>query len=599
MRLKNERQFRPKLYAFLSFLLIVTVVQWQLVRRIDSHVIGRSFDDSFEALWQLRWHHQALFQQGVSPYFNPGIYYPNGWHLATGAQPVWYLVLLSPLVGLFGETVVYNSALLATLVLSAFGVYLLTHKLTGNQLSGILAGLSYSTAPVLVMRLAGHLNVLIGAVFLPFVYVALYNAFSAETTQKHRRWAFYVGLLLTLTFISHWYFLFIATFPALSLLFLRKLWSRRGLEIAVISLATAAATTLPFALITRQALASTYQSRPAPPLAIMEASSVSPARFFTPNPFNNLWHHLFDEMFVISGEQHMVAIGYVTLFFAIAGLLFSQNRMKWLVALSGSIAFSLALGATLYWNNSRVELNALPILSGLQAFFLQGVSVETGHVAIPLPSAMLYKLLPLYRSVRIASRFAIPLQLCMAVLAGLGVTALGEFRPKLRPYLLLAIPLVLFETWQMPYQDFTPVSINDRSLVTDYLQTLAPDTALIEYPLGIVDKLAMYRQSFHNRPIANGYQSYDPDHLAAVRSDLGRWPEATAVPVLRAWDIKIVLINSRDTEQFLVNQLHRIDAIDGFCFVQKIEDSYLSFKSTYVFRVLDVDEPCTTSIGSS
>jgi hypothetical protein len=48
---------------------------------------------------------RALFDLRVNPFVAPDVYYPLGWHLASGAQPPWYYAALAPLTRLLGEVV--------------------------------------------------------------------------------------------------------------------------------------------------------------------------------------------------------------------------------------------------------------------------------------------------------------------------------------------------------------------------------------------------------------------------------------------------------------------------------------------------------------
>lgn len=87
-------------------LLVFAVVTIYLLYPVAIHpaalVIGRPFDDVFEYVWYLHWYKEALFEQQVSPLFQPDIFYPTGWDLGFTSFPPLYPILLSPLTALVG-----------------------------------------------------------------------------------------------------------------------------------------------------------------------------------------------------------------------------------------------------------------------------------------------------------------------------------------------------------------------------------------------------------------------------------------------------------------------------------------------------------------
>lgn len=117
---------RRVLLPGLFFLLLVLIVNLPMVMNLNSHVMGRPFDDSFEVIWQLVSAKKAIFETGTNPFYTPDVYYPEGWYTASGAQPTWYFLLLSPFTAILGPIVTYNLTLLATFVLGGLGMYWLT-----------------------------------------------------------------------------------------------------------------------------------------------------------------------------------------------------------------------------------------------------------------------------------------------------------------------------------------------------------------------------------------------------------------------------------------------------------------------------------------
>lgn len=157
----------------LFFVLLVALLQAPLVLRLNSHVIGRPFDDSFEVLWQLSAVAEAVFKTHTNPFYTPHVFYPQGWYLASGAQPPWYFVLLSPLTILLGPVVTYNLAILFTFIFAGLGVYWIVMTRTKMTVASLLAGCAYIAAPVFTLRMGGHMHMLFGMMFLPYAAGAL------------------------------------------------------------------------------------------------------------------------------------------------------------------------------------------------------------------------------------------------------------------------------------------------------------------------------------------------------------------------------------------------------------------------------------------
>jgi len=193
-------QVRVHLPAFLGYIITVAILNWPILLHLNSHVVGRPFDDVFEGLWQIEWMKSALLERHISPLYTPAVFYPHGWTIASSAYPIWYSAVFSILAYGFGAVATYNTIQLGTFVISGFGVYLLVHYLTRNRLAGFLAGCVYISAPVLTLRLGGHLNLLLGTQWLPYAAWLTLAALDAPSSRK--RWALLAGFALGLAILG-------------------------------------------------------------------------------------------------------------------------------------------------------------------------------------------------------------------------------------------------------------------------------------------------------------------------------------------------------------------------------------------------------------
>ncbi len=589
---KLARKHAPFL---LGYGLVVLIWNYPLVANFRTHVIGRAFDDVFEVLWQISWHETALFDQHVNPFFSQTIFYPHGWHLASGAQPVWYLLPLAIISYVTTPTIAYNIALLTLLILAGFGAYLLAYRITADRFASFVAGCIYITAPVVTMRLGGHLQILISIQWLPYAYLAFYQMLNSSA--KHRyRWAILSGVLLSFTILGHWYFLFIATLPMLGLFACIR---RADISWSLLkALGITAVTTLiiltPFALITWFAREAMFPNGGVFSLQSAEANAISISRLFAPNPFHGFWGEWSRNLYPLSAERDIISVGYASFLLMLVGIYFAPKRASLPFILVAGIALILAMGASLHWNNQPVLIQTtFPVIPQISEHLLSGINYPDGMTGIPLPGAILFNYLPFYEVMRVVARYTIPFMLATAVLASYGVHYLSQrIKPKwLIP--LIAVTLILAEGWLTPYIDFTEVAVNERPHVTDWLNTLPEETAIIEYPRPVVSKLAMYSQSLHGRSVVNGYMSFIPDHLREVDQDLGKWPSSSSIDILRDWNVDYIFVSGSANEDFQTNILPELLDNKDMCLIKTFEEGVMYFSQTYVFALLDYEESCS------
>ena len=587
---------RRHLAAFLFFGLLVAALNYPLVLHLSTHVVGRPFDDSFDVLWQLSTVHKAIFETHTNPFYTPNVFFPLGWYTASGAQPTWYWVLLSPLTAAVGPVAASNLTALGTFIIAGFGVYWVARGLTGSMVAGLVAGCAYITAPMFTLRLGGHLNVLLGMMFLPYAVGATLRAVALQGWLA-RRWVVLGGVFLALTILAHWYFLFIATLPLIALALTAHsavAWRTRLLRLLALG-AVAASLVAPFAALTAQARRAMLPGGGTFLLSNTDQQGFSPDYLLGPNPLHPLWRASSTTLFPVGGEWDVVSLGYATVVLALAGLVATPWRQTRPLAIMGLVSFALGLGPALRWRGQRVELAAPPRLANLLAPLLRDVrGLASGRVPVLLPDFALYYILPFYDSVRTWSRFSMPLMVAVALLAGYGAAWLVR-RGRAGQAAAAALgALMVFEGVIIPYRDFTPVSANDRA-VNAWLAAQPQGTAVIEYPLPWVNTLAMYSQALHGQQVVNGFMSFMPTFLTKASAQLGEWPNENALPLLREWGVDYVLVSGLpQVEVYRDAILPGIEALDGLCLVQRFPDALamMDFRETLVFAVVEPGVAC-------
>ena len=608
--LARPRPRFPHALPALFFLLLVLALNYPLVLKLNTHIAGRPIDDTFEVLWQLSAVQRAVFETHSNPFYTPNVFYPQGWYTASGAQPPWYLLLLSPLTAVAGPVLTYNLAVLATFVLGGFGVYWVARGLTGQTVAGLIAGCAYIAAPIFTLRFGGHLHTLLAMMFLPYAVGAMLRALGAGTSTDSaagggasaaawpgRRWVALAGVFLAATILSHWYFMFIATLPIAGLALTAHSplpWRARLTRLVIIGVLTGALIA-PALLLTMQAREAMLPGGGVFLLSDADRQGFSPDYLFSPNQLHPFWRGRIHAIFPVFGEWDVVALGYAAMLLAAAGLLTAPWRQTRPLVVVGLISFVLGLGPTLRWRGQRVEVAVPPRLANALAPLLRDVrELAPGRVPILLPDFVLYYALPFYSAIRVWSRFAVPLTLVVALLAGFGAAwLLGKGRGGRLAAVVLGA-LVVFEGVVVPYQNFTEVAVTHRA-VNDWLADQPAGTTLIEYPLPWVNGLAMYSQSLHGQRLVNGYMSFTPAFLAQVAPQLGEWPNAAALPILRGWGVDYVVVSALpQVDVFRDTIWPDMLALDGLCLVQNFPDALplMEFQETHVFAVTQPGTPC-------
>ena len=588
---------RRHLWAALFFLLLVPAANYPLVRHLGTHVASNAGDDTFEVLWQLAATARAVFETHTNPFFTPDVFYPHGWYLASGAQPTWYYTLLSPLTAAVGPVAAYNLIVLSTFVVAGFGVYLLGQWLTGRWLAGVIAGCAYILAPFFTVRVGGHAHVLFAMMFLPYALGATLRAMTAPA--RAWRWVALGGIALAATILSHWYFLFIATLPlvaaALSV-HSTVAWRARLARLAVLG-GIALALIAPALLLTQQARGAMFPQGGTFRLSDIEQHGISPDYYLGPNPTHPWMRGLTARFFPVRGEADIAGLGYTVLALAIVGLLATPRRQTRPFVVMALLAFVLSLGATLRWRGERVLVAAPPWLIRLVSPLTRDLVLPAGQLPILLPNVLLYYALPFYSSLRVWARYAAPLQLAVALLAGFGAAWLLSRGRGGTALAILLGALIIFEGWTLPYTAFSDVTLSDRA-VNDWLAAQPDGTAIVEYPRPWVDVMAMYSQSLHGQSVVNGYMSFMPDYLAHVNEQLGEWPSKAAIPLYREWGIDYVVVSRMDDDDaFRETIWPAITDIGALCPVATFPDAFRfrDFTGTAVFAVRPFPgAPCPT-----
>ncbi len=500
--------------VLLAYLALTLVMTWPLALHLASAIPGDSFD-GWQNYWNLWWMRVALLERHTNPLFTDLLYYPTGVGL--------YFHTLNPFNGLAtlpmqlsaGLFAAYNTVVFLSWTLAGYGAFLLARwVLRGSadaraaDAGAFLAGAIFTFAPFHMAHLLGHMQVM-SLEWIPFY--ALYLLRGLEAVRRGASWrrsALLAGLFLALNGLCDWYFvLYLLLFTGAALA--AYWWAEarrpeRSLRRGLRYLGPPAAAGLLFALLlapllapmVREALTFDFMVRPAGDLYILSASA---ADFAVPNRMHSLARPAGESWVgnqIAPLSERTIAIGYVALALAAAALWRDRRRAApWLLA--ALFFFVLALGPR--WHLGDITWDDIPAAPPLDEW---------------TPFSLLNRLAPFVRISRSVSRYALMVQLCVAMAAAAGLAALLAHRRRAALWAAAALALLLAEYWVVPY----PISPPDTPTYYTELAQSGPPGALLNLPMNYDRPGYLLYQTVHGRPLTVAYISRDDPRTLTTRA---------------------------------------------------------------------------------
>lgn len=533
------------LIVLLVYTLLTLLMTWPLAANLTTAIPGDSFD-GWQNYWNLWWLKVALVERQTNPFVTDLLYHPTGVGLYFHTLNPFNGLITLPIQLSLGLIPAYNAVVFISWVLGGYGAYLLAlwilrpkseierleiEKRTGeipysgvpsglrtlHSLAAFLAGLIFTFSPFHMAHLLGHMQVM-ALQWIPF-YV-LYLLRTMEESKNRKGWlrsALLAGLFLTLAGLCDWYFvLYLLLFTGLGVVWYLGYWvlgiGRRlpHLQSPISILAVPVVIGLFFFTLLapillpmlREATQFSFMIRPAADLYTFSASVMD---FFVPNRLHTLFR---PESFAWIGNQvappseRTISIGYLPLALALVAVWKDRKRVRfWLVC--ALFFLLLALGPRPHWG-----------------YITQAdIPVDNEVIERWTPFALLNRLIPFMRISRSVSRYALMVQLSMAMAAAVGFVALSKTsasKPRsLSPALFVSLSalLVLLEFWVAPY----PLSPPDTPAFYEQLRT-QPDTgAVLNLPMNYDRPGYLLYQTVHQKPLTVGYISRDDPRTLTER----------------------------------------------------------------------------------
>ena len=476
----NKLKFRrATLLVLLAYTGLTVIMTWPLAARLGAAIPGL-VGDSFVHLWTFEWVKNSL-AAGQSPFYTNLLFYPNGVTLIFHNIAWLNIAVWLPLQAIVGAAAAYTLVHMGVLVFNGFAMYLLAREVAKSEKAAFVAGLVAAYWPF-IMSHQDHPNlILVGWISLALLYL------SRLFTYGRTRDALLVALFIILAGISRWQVLIMAA-PLLGFSVLYGFASQKAARswltvkqlllvgVLVVAGLTPLLAPLAYSQFTRENSQDLFVDE--------ELMVTDLLGFVVPSRYHPLWGRQgLDWSWNLAGNVNYIPfLGFTTLVLAGVGVFLAWKRAGfWLFA---ALFYAvMSLGPELYVNG--------------QAWF-------------PLPYTLIADNF-LVQTIRHPERLNVMLSIPVAVLAGLGVMALGR-RPFVRRHERLVLAgfslLILAE-----YINTFPVLEITTPAWYKQLAQESGEFAILDIPMHMrrkYDKQYMMYQLTHGRPLVEGHVSRPP-----------------------------------------------------------------------------------------
>lgn len=515
--------------------------------------------------WRMQWNGRAFLSgpAAIAHIFDTNIFYPFPLTLAysehfllIAAQALPFLVVAdSHLVGM-------NLSVLATFVLSGYGMYLLVTVWTGHRWAGLAAGVLLAYAPHRFGQI-NHLELLVTQ-WMPLTLLALHWTL----TRPGVRYPLLFGLFFNLQMLSGFHYGLNLTIACGLLAIIYTLFGRVRWRWGLWG-AAAASVLLTLLLnwpIWRMYLRFSDVMGAVRTPGEVRIYSAALTDYLTTLPHNLFYGWTFRRWQPENHQiQPLMPAGVIGFLLAIIGLfpLFRKQRAPF--SISNPKSHNPHPTSHISYPTSHISRPAITFLllltltSLILSFGLNENALGPGLAPLLKysPYHWLYKNIPIFQGIRVPGRFGILAVFGLSGLAGFGVAQLSsiKYQVTIRNYQLpitnylfpLLIMLILMESWSAPLNPIgpkLPVGEEVASIYHWLRQETNPEDVVLELPYGEASEFWYeYNSSYHWRPLANGGTGFTPPIYKDMRRWFSTFPDARSVDVIQQLGIDLVILH--------------------------------------------------------
>ncbi len=510
-----RRVWLRRVGSVVLFGLLAVAITWPLATQLD-RVIPLGTEEvatvPLVSLWSLWWNVDRL-SVGYQDYWDSPIFHPHPGTFAfseTHALNGLVVATLQPIAG--SLVAAYNLLLLATLTLNGWVGYRLLRVVEAGEFPALVGGGLLLTLPLVHQELGVLATVPIWGVLASLLA-------SVRFVRRPGLLAgLYLGLALGATFLLSGY-LGLATAIVLALTLPFLVWRRwRDADLwrgaACVALGSSILV-LPIALPQRAVVSEYDFERSA---ATIEKHSAEPAEYL-----ESAWHSWAPAP---KGEAKR-----------------PSERAFW----PGTVGLGLALVALVGRRRWTLYLAAVGVLG-----FLMSLGPNGAFAGLSLHG--LLEGLPGYGQMRSLFRFAVYPQICVSLLAAIGLDLLWQRASgRLWRSWWVGVALLAFVHDLPKMGELQPLPSLDTELgwLRWIEEEIAPETPIAFFPFpegrSSLDYLGaaqwMFWQMRHGRPMVNGYSSFFPPGFSKLKKDLNTFPAEASLTALEELGVRHCVVH--------------------------------------------------------
>jgi hypothetical protein len=453
-------------------------------------------EDPLFSIWRLSWVAHAL-SSGDANLFDGNIFYPHRRTLAYSDAMLLQSVVAAPFLwAQVNPVLVYNLLLLAGIVCSGLGMFVLARYLTNDEDTALVSAAVFTLVPYRVEHFM-HLE-LQWTIWMPLTLWALHRAHS----EGSLRFGALAGVLLWLQMVSSVYYGAFLGMIAAAFALLLTASRRRPAGSAVRPFGLAAV--LAIVLTAPYAIPYVDSSRA---VGLRQSGDVGMfsarlSSYFSAPEQNWLWGWTARDY---PGNELHLFPGLAAIALAVVGLIKGPRRTAsiYLAILAGAVTFSFGTRGPVY--------------------------------------AWMYEWVRPLQGFRAPARFAILACCALAVLAGFGFQSLRRRLSGAAHRSLLGAVLVVLA---VEYGSAPMILGQVPTAVPELYRQLrtTPNAPLIEFPFDFsVDY--MYWSIHHWRPLVNGYSGYTPPDYIETRKLMATFPDDASIARLRTLGVRHIVVH--------------------------------------------------------
>ena len=577
-------------YKYIILLLLFLALWIQQWRIYPLSTGMPAYGDGLEVVWGSERYGEVVRTPGKELFFEPNVFYPEGWHTATFAHGLGLFIVLVPLMQLGNVALAYNMLAFFTALLSFLGLYVLAKQFAANSLTAATAGLLYTFWGPRWYRFGGQINLLLGSALLPWLAWSLERAFTSE--KWFYRWLLVAGLIWAFTVSLTFYFLWFGGLVLAS--WVIGSWLNGRLSFKRAAQALLVPTGLMMSLAAPLFLFF-WQAKEADGATTFSFSAVNQWSANLNSLFSPFVSHKWQWMRLLArkiytgniNETSTVNLGLLmfTLLCVILFYQFKNRQNAWLpltFLIGGGLL--LSLGPTLRWNQRTVQV---PLFQPVNEFLWQighrvkpeifvGEETPTDILqAVPLPGFLLTAVIPFWEGARVGARFILVAGMGAFLLVSLGLNKLPY------PWLQLLLGgLLVMELLPLPITGvpFPPPAHPAFNWLAQ--QPNRTDEGVLEFTFQGNGRMIMpiggptvYAQQYHKKPVISGAGSVWPAHFRWLLNWFNRQEYPFSQPefplILRTYHVGYMLLHMEQAEQMPI--MEEAKASDSLSFINCFE----------------------------